>query len=125
MSNPSDVIAGVFLVAGSAFALIAAIGVVRFPDVLNRMHAGTKPQTFGLILILIGLAIRLDSWHVSMLLLVLIGFQLLTAPVNAHMVGRAAFRTGFVDRDALYVCETPDDSPAPVDGPETDPDVDA
>ena len=125
MNSPADVVAGVFLISGSAFALIAAIGVVRFPDVLNRMHAGTKPQTFGLILILIGLAIRLNSWHVSLLLLVLIVFQLLTAPVNAHMVGRAAFRTGFVDRDALYVCETPDDSPAPVDGPETDPDVDA
>ena len=112
MSNPADVVAGVFLVAGSAFALIAAIGVVRFPDVLNRMHAGTKPQTFGLILILIGMAIRLDSWHVSMLLLIVIAFQLLTAPVNAHMVGRAAFRTGFVDREALYVCETPDVGPA-------------
>ncbi len=115
MSDPIDVIASILLISGATFALIAAIGVVRFPDLLNRMHAGTKPQTFGLLLILTGLALQLDSWRAGFLILILIIFQLLTAPVSAHMVGRAAFRTGFVDRDKLYVCETPedDDEPAP------------
>lgn len=103
----SDIIASILLISGATFALVAAIGVVRFPDILNRMHAGTKPQTFGLLLILAGLAVRLDSWRAGLLLLILIVFQMLTAPVSAHMVGRAAFRTGFVDRDALFVCETP------------------
>lgn len=112
MDNWADVIAGAFLIAGASFALIAAIGVVRFPDLLNRMHAGTKPQTFGLLLILVGLAIRLDSWRAGLLLFILIIFQMLTAPVSAHMVGRAAFRAGLVNREELYVCEAPDEEPS-------------
>lgn len=109
MANWTDMVAGFFLIAGASFALVAAIGVTRFPDLLNRMHAGTKPQTFGLLLILVGLAIRLDSWRAGLLIAILIVFQMLTAPVSAHMVGRAAFRAGLVDREKLYVCEAPDD----------------
>ena len=100
-----DVLAGTLLVAGSLMATIAAIGIVRFPDVLSRMHAATKPQTVGLLLILAGLALRLRDLS-DVTIIVLIGlFQLLTAPVSAHMVGRAAFRTGFARRDRLTVCE--------------------
>jgi multicomponent Na+:H+ antiporter subunit G len=100
-----DVLAGTLLVCGSLLATIAAIGVVRFPDVLSRMHAATKPQTVGLLLILGGLALRLRDLS-DITIIVLIGlFQLLTAPVSAHMVGRAAFRTGFARRDRLTVCE--------------------
>jgi multicomponent Na+:H+ antiporter subunit G len=100
-----DVIAGFLLVTGSLMATIAAIGIVRFPDVLSRMHAATKPQTVGLLLILAGLALRLRDLS-DVTIIVLIGiFQLLTAPVSAHMVGRAAFRTGFARRDRLAVCE--------------------
>ncbi|MET0819947.1 MAG: monovalent cation/H(+) antiporter subunit G [Aeromicrobium sp.] len=100
-----DVLAGTLLVAGSLMATIAAIGIVRFPDVLSRMHAATKPQTVGLLLILAGLALRLRDLS-DVTIIVLIGlFQLLTAPVSAHMVGRAAFCTGFARRDRLTVCE--------------------
>ena len=104
-----DIVASVLLISGASFALVAAIGVVRFPDLLNRMHAGTKPQTFGLLLILAGLALRLGSWQSGLLIGILVVFQMLTAPVSAHMVGRAAFRAGEVDRDKLFVCVTPGD----------------
>ncbi len=53
-----DVASGALLLLGSALALVAAIGLVRFPDVLTRMHAATKPQTLGLLLVLAGLALR-------------------------------------------------------------------
>lgn len=96
---------GTLLVLGAAFAFVAAVGVVRFPDVLTRMHAATKPQTFGMLLILAGLSLRVESLSDLTLVLVVALFQLLTAPVSAHMVGRAAFRTGQVDRDALVVDE--------------------
>jgi multicomponent Na+:H+ antiporter subunit G len=100
-----DVIAGTLLIAGALMATIAAIGIVRFPDVLSRMHAATKPQTVGLLLILAGLGLRLrDVSDITALCLIAL-FQLLTAPVSAHMVGRAAFRTGFARRDQLAVCE--------------------
>ena len=54
-----DVVAAVLMLGGSVLALTAAIGVVRFPDTLSRMHAATKPQVLGLLLVLAGAAIRL------------------------------------------------------------------
>lgn len=108
-----DVVASVLLIGGATFALVAAIGVLRFPDLLTRMHAATKPQSFGLVLIISGLALRVRDWHDLTLLLIVIAFQLLTAPVSAHMVGRSAFRTGLVDRSKLSVSETPQDRREP------------
>lgn len=107
-----DVIAGVLLVVGALMAAIAAIGIVRFPDVLSRMHAATKPQTVGLLLILLGLGLRLQDLSDITVLFLIALFQLLTAPVSAHMVGRAAFRTGFSRRDRLTVCELETDDDA-------------
>jgi len=104
-----DVLAAFFLLAGAALALTAAIGLVRFPDVLTRMHAATKPQTLGLLLILIGLGLRLQDLGAITMLVVVGVFQLLTAPVSAHMIGRAAFRTGTAPRENLVVDELTDD----------------
>lgn len=101
----ADITSGTLLILGASFAFFAAVGVVRFPDVLTRMHAATKPQTFGLLLILAGLALRIESLGDLTLVAVVALFQLLTAPVSAHMVGRAAFRADQVDRDALVVDE--------------------
>ena len=101
----ADVVAAVCLIGGALLALAAGVGVLRFPDLLSRMHAGTKPQVLGLVLVLIGLGLRLrDSGALWALVLVAV-FQMLTAPVAAHMVGRAGFRTGKVRRDLLVVDE--------------------
>ena len=96
-----DVIASGFLVAGSLLALIAAIGLVRFNDLFSRMHAATKPQTLGLICILIGVALRLQTVAAACTVFVIICFQLLTAPVASHMVGRSAHRIGLIDPSRL------------------------
>ena len=53
-----DILAAVLVLGGSTLALTAAIGVVRFPDTLTRMHAATKPQVLGLLLVLIGPFVR-------------------------------------------------------------------
>jgi len=87
-----DVVAGVLVLAGSVLALTAAIGVVRFPDTLARMHSATKPQVLGLILILIGALIRLRGSHDAGMVTVSIMFTLITAPVVAHRVGRLAYQ---------------------------------
>lgn len=87
-----DILAAVFILIGSLLALTAAIGLVRFPDTLSRMHAATKPQTFGMILLLVGVLIRL-SGHPDGGMLILTGlFALITAPVIAQRVGRLAYR---------------------------------
>ncbi|MCW2747732.1 MAG: monovalent cation/proton antiporter, MnhG/PhaG subunit [Nocardioidaceae bacterium] len=104
----SDVASAVCLLAGSFLALTAAIGLVRFPDLFTRMHAATKPQVLGLLLILGGVAFRVrDAGDLGMLAIVAI-FQLLTAPVSAHMVGRAAYRTTTVRQDLLLTDELAD-----------------
>lgn len=89
-----ELIASVLLVAGAVLALLAAIGLQRFEDVFARMHAATKPATLGLILILSGAALMLPIPGAVAKLLLVILLQFITAPIAAHLVGRAAFRTG-------------------------------
>ncbi|MET0450808.1 MAG: monovalent cation/H(+) antiporter subunit G [Mycobacterium sp.] len=87
-----DVLAAALVLGGSVLALTAAIGVVRFPDTLSRMHAATKPQVLGLLLVLAGAAIRLRG-HADVGMLILAGlFTIITAPVVANRVGQLAYR---------------------------------
>lgn len=103
--NPLDVVIGVLVLSGSVFALTASIGVVRFPDTLSRMHAATKPQVLGLLLVLIGAAIRLrGNVDVGMMILTAM-FTLITAPVVANRVGQLAYREKNVREDLLTVDE--------------------
>jgi multicomponent Na+:H+ antiporter subunit G len=96
-----DLAAGICLMAGALMSLAAAIGLLRFPDLLSRMHAATKPQVFGLLLLLTGLGLQLRSWIVVPALLLAWLFQLLTVPVSAHMVGRAGYRTKHLRKETL------------------------
>lgn len=104
----ADALSAVFLVAGALFALIAGIGILRFPDLLSRMHPATKPQVLGLIFLLTAEALRVRSWQILGLLLLVVIFQLMTAPVAAHMVGRSGVRTGKLRRDLMVVNELED-----------------
>ena len=104
----ADIVAAACLVSGALLSLAAGIGLLRFPDLLSRMHAATKPQVLGLLLILTGAALRLQN-TIDVTTLVLVGlFQLATAPVSAHMVGRAVYRAGLVRRETLVVDELAD-----------------
>jgi multicomponent Na+:H+ antiporter subunit G len=105
----ADVLAATCLISGALLSLAAGVGLLRFPDLLSRMHAATKPQILGLLLILAGTALRLQN-TIDVTTLVLVGiFQLATAPVAAHMVGRAVYRAGQVRADLLVVDELADD----------------
>jgi multicomponent Na+:H+ antiporter subunit G len=104
----ADWLGGVCLVAGALLSLAAGIGVLRLPDVLARMHAATKPHVLGVLLLLVGVALRLrHPADLGMIARVAI-FQLTTAPVAAQMIGRAAYRSGQVDRDLLDTDELAD-----------------
>lgn len=96
-----DILAGTCLILGSLLALVAGVGLVRFPDVLTRMHAATKPQTLGILLVLLGLALRVEDRSALTVIALAAVFQLITAPVSAHMLGRAALRAGHIDRARL------------------------
>lgn len=103
-----DVVAAVLILSGSALALTAAIGVVRFPDTLSRMHAATKPQVLGLLLVLLGAALRLRG-HVDVGMLILTGlFTIITAPVIANRVGQLAYREQNIRDDLMTTDEMHD-----------------
>jgi multicomponent Na+:H+ antiporter subunit G len=96
-----DVLSAVFMIVGAVMSLGAAVGLLRFPDLLSRMHAATKPQVLGLFLLLASIGLQMRTWWVWPVLLVAWIFQLLTVPVSAHMVGRAGYRTKHLHRELL------------------------
>lgn len=89
-----DIITAVLLIAGAFFAFVAALGVVRLPDVFIRMHASTKAGTLGAGLILAAVAIHFADAGITARVVAIIAFLLITAPISAHVIGRAAYRTG-------------------------------
>ncbi|KKJ93716.1 monovalent cation/H(+) antiporter subunit G [Micromonospora sp. HK10] len=100
-----DTVAAGCLVAGAMLCLAAGVALLRFPDLLFRLHAAAKPQVLGLLLVLLGCALRLRN-GVDITTLVLIGlFQLASAPVAAHMVGRTAYPHRDIGRDLLITDE--------------------
>ncbi|MEK9900161.1 MAG: monovalent cation/H(+) antiporter subunit G [Alphaproteobacteria bacterium] len=86
-----DLVAGIVILIGALFSLIASIGLFRLPDIFVRMHAATKAGTLGAGLVL--LAIAVDSQDIGVVTRAIAGlvFLLLTAPVAAHLLGRAAY----------------------------------
>ena len=94
MTDLFDLLAAVALVLGGALTFIAALGVLRMPDVYIRMHASTKAGTLGVLLIALALVfVGADAGVVSKSVAVF-AFVLLTAPIGAHLIARAAWRTG-------------------------------
>ncbi|MDO5529436.1 MAG: monovalent cation/H(+) antiporter subunit G [Paracoccus sp. (in: a-proteobacteria)] len=89
-----DFIVSLLLIGGAIFALLGAIGVVRYPDVLLRMHAATKIGTLATGLIMLGVAIYFLDGATTVRAVAIVLFLLLTAPIAAHMMGRAAVNTG-------------------------------
>ncbi|UIK88701.1 monovalent cation/H(+) antiporter subunit G [Arthrobacter polaris] len=100
-----DVLTAIALLLGAFMSLAAAIGLLRFPDLMSRMHAATKPQVLGLLMLLSAIGLQMRTWSLLPILLVAWLFQLLTVPVSAHMVGRAGYRTKHGRPDLLSVDE--------------------
>jgi multicomponent Na+:H+ antiporter subunit G len=87
----TDVATAVVWLAGSAFALLAAVGVLRMPDVFTRMQASTKASTLGLGCLLIGAALQLGDFRSFMQVASIGAFVLLTTPVAGHVIARASY----------------------------------
>jgi multicomponent Na+:H+ antiporter subunit G len=87
-----DFATGILWIVGSSFAFLAALGVLRMPDVFTRMQASTKASTLGLGCLLIGAALQLGDLG-SIIRIVSVGaFTLLTTPVSAHVIARASYQ---------------------------------
>jgi len=85
-----DYIGYSFLSIGVAFLLLGSLGILRFPDLFNRMQAGTKATTFGAIFSILGVGFMEPSWLPKTFVIVL--FILLSNPVSSHALARSAYR---------------------------------
>ncbi|MEX2588140.1 MAG: monovalent cation/H(+) antiporter subunit G [Actinomycetota bacterium] len=89
-----DTVSATLLLVGVALNLLGAVGLNRFDDVFARMHAATKSTTLGMVLVLTGAALQMSHLGDAFKLMLVIVPQLITAPVGAHMIARAAYRSG-------------------------------
>jgi len=87
-----NTIGGLFLIAGSALILLAAVGVARFDDVYARMHAGAKAPALGVLTIGIGVALSIRTSDAVITAILVVVLQLIAGPVGAHILGRAVYR---------------------------------
>lgn len=112
-----DVTVLVLILLGALLCLSAAVGLLRFRDVPSRLHAATKPQVLGLVLICLAIAVSMRTVGgilVGMLLVApIVLMQFATAPLSAHIVGRQAYRNGTTDERNLVVDELADSKQTP------------
>ncbi|HVM18821.1 MAG TPA: monovalent cation/H(+) antiporter subunit G [Egibacteraceae bacterium] len=89
-----EILSASVLVIGVSLVLLASVGLQRFESVFARIHPATKATTLGVVFLAVGAALRMDDIGDVVKLLLVAGLQLVTAPIAAHMVGRAAYRAG-------------------------------
>ena len=88
MQDFLQVLGALITVAGSVFLLLGGLGVLRMPDCYNRLQTGTKASTLGTILALVGIGLFHPTWFGKLLILAF--FVMLTSPISAHALARAA-----------------------------------
>ena len=98
-----DVVALVLVLIGAVLCLTATIGLLRWADVPTRLHAATKPQVLGVLLIVTAVVLSVRTWEALAFGIPIVLIQFATAPLAAHMVGRAAYRNRTMDEPGLYV----------------------
>lgn len=92
MNEVFDLFGAMFLVAGTAFLFLGGVGLIRMPDIYNRIQAGTKATTLGTLLTLFGAALLQPGWWPKLLLIGL--FLLFTNPLSSQVLARTAHRRG-------------------------------
>jgi len=95
MSAIVEIVTGLMLVIGASFALVASIGLIRLKDVYMRMHAASKAGTLGSGVMLLALAVHASDLAVVTRAIAGVVFFLLTAPISAHLLAKAAYAAGY------------------------------
>jgi multicomponent Na+:H+ antiporter subunit G len=105
-----------FLLVGLTFLCLGMLGLLRFPDVYNRLHATTKVATLGALGVLMSIIIQAGYSPMGVKAFTVAVFILLTAPISGHMIGKAAYNSG------VKLCEsTCLDEYGPAHGPQKAP----
>lgn len=101
---------GVALIAaGGLLTFITSLGMIRLGSLFSRMHAATKPQVVSLVIMCIGLSMVMQKPRVAATLVLVVVMQFVVAPISAHMLGRAVYRLGQVNREVVVVDEYAED----------------
>ena len=95
MNGLAEIIAGIMVLAGSFFALAAVVGLWRLPDIYTRSHSASKAGTLGSGLLLLALAVHAGDSATTSRAIAGVVFFLLTAPIAAHLLARAAYAVGY------------------------------
>lgn len=117
MTDILNVVVGLLLIGGALFTLVAAIGILRLPDVYMRMHAASKAGTLGSGMALIAVAVHSLELDVVTRAIAGVVFFMLTAPISAHLLARAAYQVGYRPCAATYVDALASSPPAAPGGP--------
>jgi len=117
----ADLLSWIFLLSGSAFAIVGGIGVIRMPDLFTRLHAAGVTDTGGAGLILIGLMFQGGLSLITVKLLLILGFLWFSSPVSTYALARAALAGGeepfwAEDLDLPHTAQIPGFTPKPVPG---------
>ena len=111
-SDLTELFSALFIFAGALLTLASAIGLVRFRDILSRMHPAAKPQVLGLVLVIIGAGVRVFPHSDIGMLLIAAIVAVCTAPVIANRVGNVAYHEsvedGTITHEATPVDYNPD-----------------
>lgn len=90
----TEIIMSIFMLSSALFILLAAVGILRLPDLLTRMHASTKAGALGIALMMIAMSVHFASLEIFAKAIAVILFIFMTAPVAAHAIGRAGYFVG-------------------------------
>ncbi|PLX38988.1 MAG: Na+/H+ antiporter subunit G [Hyphomicrobiales bacterium] len=88
LGSIAAIVGDIFLVIGAVFLFLSALGLVRMPDVFNRIQAGTKAATLGTVALLVGIGFHHPEWWSKLVLIAM--FVLVTSPVGSSTIARAA-----------------------------------
>lgn len=100
-----DLATAVLILLGAFLSLSAGIGLLRFPDMIARLHAQSKPQAAGLLFILIGLALQQTNWGAVLFIFPILLFQFITTPAAGIVLARGGYRSKHYENVPLYVDE--------------------
>lgn len=85
----------IMMAGGVFFSFASVVGIIRFPDIYTRIHAGTKALSGGAVLILAAASLLAPTWQIAVKLLLVAAFLLATNPIASHAIARACYRHGF------------------------------
>ena len=115
METLVNILSWIFIVSGSFFTIVGAVGVFRFPDFWTRLHAASVSDSAGVILLLFGMMLQAGPGLIAVKLLIILIFLFITGPTSTHAVANAALVSGLKPRQLPSSKPGTDAAPAPED----------